>query len=191
MNHSPYPVVLDACVLYPNLLRDLLMWLGKSRLYQPRWTAIIHDEWQRNLHNNRPDISREKLKHIEALMNKALPDALITGFEPLISGVSLPDPDDRHVVAAAIKCKAEVIVTFNMQDFPHENITEFDIEALHPDEFLSDLLDLNQTQVLKAVHAQRTSLKSPPVSADDYLSALLKLGLPVTVKALEAYRFII
>ena len=191
MNHSPYPVVLDACVLYPNLLRDLLMWLGKSRLYQPKWTAIIHDEWQRNLHSNRPEISREKLKHIEALMNKALPDALITGFEPLISGVSLPDPDDRHVVAAAIKCKAEVIVTFNMQDFPPENMAEFDIEALHPDEFLSDLLDLNQAQVLKAVHAQRTSLKSPPVSADDYLIALLRLGLPVTVKALEAYRFII
>ena len=160
MNHSPYPVVLDACVLYPNLLRDLLMWLGKSRLYQPKWTAIIHDEWQRNLHSNRPEISREKLKHIEALMNKALPDALITGFEPLISSISLPDADDRHVVAAAIK-------------------------------FLSDLLDLNQAQVLKAVHAQRTSLKSPPVSTDDYLSALLRLGLPVTVKALEAYRFII
>jgi len=159
MNHSPYPVVLDACVLYPNLLRDLLMWLGKSRLYQPKWTAIIHDEWQRNLHSNRPEISREKLKHIEALMNKALPDALITGFEPLISSISLPDADDRHVVAAAIKCKAEVIVTFNMQDFPPENMAEFDIEALHPDEFLSDLLDLNQAQVLKAVHAQRTSLK--------------------------------
>jgi len=191
MNHSPYPVVLDACVLYPNVLRDLLMWLGKSRLYQPKWTATIHDEWQRNLHKNRPDISREKLKHIEMLMNKALPDALVTGFEPLIASVSLPDVDDRHVVAAAIRCKAEVIVTFNLQDFPLLNMADFNIEAMHPDAFISDLLDLNQAQVLKAVHAQRTSLKSPPVGADDYLTALLKLGLPMTVKALEAYRFII
>lgn len=191
MNHSPYPVVLDACVLYPNLLRDLLMWLGKSRLYQPKWSATIHEEWQRNLHQNRPDISREKLKHIEALMNKALPDALVTGFEPLISSVSLPDADDRHVVAAAIRGKAEVIVTFNLHDFPQNKIAEFDIEALHPDDFISDLLDLNQAQVLRAVRAQRTSLTSPPVSADDYLGALLRLGLPMTVKALEAYRFMI
>lgn len=191
MNHSPYPVVLDACVLYPNLLRDLLMWLGKSRLYQPKWSATIHEEWQRNLHQNRPDISREKLKHIEALMNKALPDALVTGFEPLISSVSLPDADDRHVVAAAIRGKAEVIVTFNLHDFPQNKIAEFDIEALHPDDFISDLLDLNQAQVLRTVRAQRTSLKSPPVSADDYLGALLRLGLPMTVKALEAYRFMI
>ncbi|WP_380183880.1 PIN domain-containing protein [Kalamiella sp. sgz302252] len=191
MNHSPYPVVLDACVIYPNRLRDLLMRLGLSGLYQPKWTAVIHNEWQRNLVANAPEISREKVKQVEALMNKALPDALVTGFEPLIAGLVLPDPDDRHVVAAAIRCNAEVIVTFNMKDFPAENLSGLNIEAMHPDEFIADLIDLNQALVLKAVHAQRASLKIPPASAEEYLASLLQLGLTMTVKALEGYRFMI
>ncbi|MEM6159946.1 PIN domain-containing protein [Erwinia sp. P6884] len=159
MNHSPYPVVLDACVIYPNMLRDLLMRLGLSGLYQPKWSATIHDEWQRNLINNMPEVIPEKVKHVEALMNKALPDALVTGFEPLIPGLTLPDPDDRHVLAAATRCNAEVIVTFNMKDFPKDNFAQFGIEAMHPDEFISDLFDLNQALVLNAVRTQRSSLK--------------------------------
>ncbi|MDF7647447.1 hypothetical protein PUG42_02670 [Erwiniaceae bacterium L1_54_3] len=80
MNHSPYPVVLDACVIYPNMLRDLLMRLGLSGLYMPKWTTTIHDEWQRNLLRNKPEVTSEKVKRIEALMDKALPDALVTGL---------------------------------------------------------------------------------------------------------------
>ncbi|MDJ0034177.1 MULTISPECIES: PIN domain-containing protein [Pantoea] len=191
MNHSPYPVVLDACVIYPNMLRDLLMEVGKSGLYQPKWTATIHDEWQRNLVENVPDLTREKLKRVEELMNKALPDALVTGFENLIEGVSLPDSDDRHVVAAAIRSDSEVIVTFNLKDFPKESLAEFDIEAIHPDEFIADLLDLNQALVLQAVQRQRARLKNPPKSVDEYFDILLKLGLPKTVKALIAYKLMI
>lgn len=191
MNHSPYPVVLDACVLYPAMLRSLLMWLGKSGLYQPKWTAIIHDEWQRNLVENRPELPREQLKRIEDKMNDTLPDALVTGFEKLIPGLSLPDPDDRHVVAAAIRCDAEVIVTINMKDFPKENLAEFDIEAMHPDEFISDLFDLNQALVLNAVRETRANLKKPPVNVEQFLASLLKSGLPMTVKTLERYKFMI
>lgn len=191
MTHSPYPVVLDACVIYPNMLRDLLMRLGLSGLYQPKWTAIIHDEWQRNLVKNMPEVNPEKVKHVEGLMNRALPDALVTGFEPMIAGLSLPDVDDRHVMAAAIKCNAEVIVTFNLKDFPAESLDALDIEAMHPDEFILDLIDLNLALVLQSVRAQRTSLKNPPMEADEYLASLLKLGLPMTVRALEGYRFMI
>ncbi|MDW8844665.1 PIN domain-containing protein [Erwinia sp. MMLR14_017] len=191
MTHSPYPVVLDACVIYPNMLRDLLMRLGLSGLYQPKWTAIIHDEWQRNLVKNMPGVNLEKVKHVEVLMNRALPDALVTGFEPMIAGLSLPDADDRHVVAAAIKCNAEVIVTFNLKDFPPESLDALDIEAMHPDEFILDLIDLNLALVLQSARTQRTSLKNPPMEADEYLASLLKLGLPMTVRALEGYRFMI
>lgn len=118
MTHSPYPVVLDACVLYPSLLRDLLMYLGLTGLYQPKWSAIIEDEWQRNLIKDRADLQLDKIKRTGQLMNRALPDAMVTGFEPLMTGINLPDVDDRHVVAAAIRCNAEIIVTFNLKDFP-------------------------------------------------------------------------
>jgi len=191
MTHSPYPVVLDACVIYPNMLRDLLMRLGLSGLYQPKWTALIHDEWQRNLVKNMPEVNPEKVKHVEVLMNRALPDALVTGFEPMIAGLSLPDVDDRHVVAAAMKCNAEVIVTFNLKDFPPESLDALEIEAMHPDEFILDLIDLNLALVLQSARTQRTSLKNPPMDADQYLASLLKLGLPLTVRALEGYRFMI
>lgn len=84
MTHSPYPVVLDACVLYPSLLRDLLMHLGLTGLYQPKWSTIIEDEWQRNLIKGRPDLTSDQIKRVGELMNQAVPDAMVTGFEPLI-----------------------------------------------------------------------------------------------------------
>lgn len=187
MRQSPYPVVLDACVLYPARLRDLLMHLGIVGLYQPKWSDSIHEEWCRNLLANRPDIAPEALARTVALMEYALPDARVTGHECLIGGLTLPDSDDRHVLAAAIRAKAEVIVTLNQKDFPAAALAEFDIEALHPDEFISDLFDLNHALALEAVRRQRHSLRHPPMSVDDFLKMLLKQGLPMTVKALEGY----
>lgn len=191
MNHSPYAVVLDACVLYPSILRDVLLRLGLTGLYQPKWTATIQDEWKRNLRTNRPDIAEDQLARTQTLMNKALPDAMVSGFEPLISGIALPDSNDCHVVAAAIRCKAEVIVTMNLKDFPRNLMAEFEIEALHPDEFIMDLFDLNQALVLKAVNAQRASFRQPAIGVTVYLDSLLRQGLPMTVSALDKFRFLI
>jgi len=191
MTHSPYPVVLDACVLYPSMLRDLLMHIGKTGLYQPKWTDILHNEWQRNLLMNRPDIKAEQLKRTEMLMNKTFGDACVTGYESIIDGLNLPDQDDRHVLAAAIRSNSEVIVTYNLVDFPSINLAEFDIEALHPDEFLSDLFDLNHALVLEAVRMQRSHLRNPSLTADQFLQSLLQLGLPKTVTELEKYRLMI
>lgn len=188
MNHSPYPVVLDACVLYPSLLRDLLMRLGIKGLYQPKWTQTIQEEWQRNLLQNRPDITAEQIKRTDALMNQAIPDAMVTGYENLIGSINLPDPDDRHVVAAAVRCNAEVIVTLNLKDFPTSRMVDFDIESLHPDEFISDLFDLNHALALQAVAEQRNSMRKPARSVDEYLAALLRQGLPMTIKAMENYQ---
>ncbi|UMB77216.1 PIN domain-containing protein [Dickeya fangzhongdai] len=191
MTHTPYPVVLDACVIYPSLLRDLLIHLGLTGLYQPKWTAIIEDEWQRNLLLNRPDLTPEQISRTRELMNQAIPDAMITGFEALIPGITLPDPDDQHVVAAAIRSNAEIIVTFNLKDFPHPEIDNFGIEALHPDDFITDLLDLNQALVLSAVSRQRHSMRKPPKSVDEYLDALLRQSLPQTVKELSKFHTLI
>ena len=191
MTRTPYPVVLDACVIYPSLLRDLLIHLGLTGLYQPKWTAIIEDEWKRNLLINRDDLTSEQISRTSELMNKAVPDAMITGFESLISGISLPDLDDRHVVAAAVRSDADIIVTYNLKDFPQPSLNSFGIEALHPDDFITDLFDLNQALVLSAVNKQRQSMKKPPKSVDEYLEALLRQGLPQTVKELNKFRLLI
>jgi hypothetical protein len=99
--------------------------------------------------------------------------------------------DDRHVLAAAIRPDSEVIVTYNLADFPRGSLAEFDIEALHPDEFLSDLFDLNHALVLEAVRMQRSHLRNPPLTPDQFLQSLLQLGLPKIVTELEKYRLMI
>src|SRR5690606_10367687 len=146
------------CVLYPAPLRDLLMWLGLSGCFRARWSLDIHQEWQRNLLRHRPDLSAAQLDRTAALMDQAIPDALVTGYEPLMAGLALPDANDRHVLAAAIRCNASVIVTFNQRDFPAETLTPYDIESQHPDEFIENIIDLDTAAVLAAARQQRTQL---------------------------------
>lgn len=111
-------VVYDANVLYPNTLRDLLIRIAQQpHLVQAKWTSEILDEMARALRKNRPDITEEKTARLCQLMNDAVRDCLVTGYQPLIEALSLPDPDDRHVLAAAIKVNAQLIVTRNRKDF--------------------------------------------------------------------------
>jgi predicted nucleic acid-binding protein len=113
-----FTALYDSCVLYPAPLRDLLMWLALSDLFRARWSNDIHEEWIRNLLEDRPDLTRERLERTRDKMNSNIRDCLVTGYEPLIDGLTLPDPNDRHVLAAAIRASADVIVTFNLKDFP-------------------------------------------------------------------------
>jgi hypothetical protein len=122
---------------------------------------------------------------------RAIPDALVTGYEPLCAGLILPDPDDHHALAAAIKCSASVIVTFNLKDFPSDALEPFEIEAVHPDDFIADLFDLDRAAVLEAVQALRASLKSPPHTARELLDRLLIQGLTQSVKLLSEYERLI
>ena len=191
MRHSPFTAVYDANVLYPAPLRDLLMHLALTGVYRARWTAQIHDEWKRNLLINRQDLTQAQLDRTSAAMDKAIPDALVTGYEPLCAGLNLPDPDDRHVLAAAIKCSASVIVTFNLKDFPPDVLRPLEIEAVHPDNFIADLFDLDQASVLEAAQAQRASLKNPPHTARELLDRLLIQGLTQSVKLLSEYERLI
>jgi len=126
-----FTVVYDANVLYPNTLRDLLIRIAQSGTVQAKWTNAILDEMLAALRRNRPDIPAGKLERLRDLMNKAVRDCLVTGYEPLIEGLKLPDPDDRHVLAAAIKTGAQVIVTRNLKDFPESDLQPWDIEANH------------------------------------------------------------
>lgn len=191
MRHSPFTAIYDACVLYPAPLRDLLMWLGLSGRFRARWSAQIHDEWKRNLLANRPDLTQAQLDRTSALMELAIPDGLVTDHEVLIAGLILPDPDDRHVLAAAIRCNASVIVTFNERDFPREMLSPFGIEAQHPDLFIDNLFDLDPAAVVAAAQRQRAQLKNPLVSVDRYFDVLLQQGLVQTAKSLAPYRVIL
>jgi hypothetical protein len=167
------------------------MWLALSGCFRARWSREIHNEWKRNLLKNRPDLTVEQLDRTSGLMDEAIPDACITGYEELIEGLSLPDIDDRHVLAAAIRCSASVIVTFNQKDFPVAALAPFGIEAQHPDEFVDNLFDLDPAAVVSAAQRQRHQLKAPPMDVGNYLDLLLRQGLVQSVKALNDFRAMI
>jgi predicted nucleic acid-binding protein len=178
-------VVYDACVLYPALLRDLLVQLATTGIFRAKWTDRIHDEWIRNLLINRPDLKAEQLDRVRKLMNKSVQDSLATDFEPLIPSLELPDPDDRHVLAAAITVEADIIVTFNLKDFPAGVLAEYGMEAQHPDIFISELIDRNPQEVWQAIATIRSRLKNPPQTFENYMETLLKQELITTVSLLR------
>lgn len=182
-----FTVIFDACVLYPAPLRDFLLQLALTDLFAAHWTDEIHDEWIRNLLKNRPDLDESKLKRTRRLMDEAIPDCLVTNYEALIQSLELPDPDDRHVLAAAIRCGAQAIITFNVKDFPKDTLNLYDIEAIDPDDFVVQQLDLHPPIVLSATKNHRASLKKPPKSVEDYLSTLASQGLVKTEKYLRDY----
>jgi hypothetical protein len=160
-------------------------------LFRAKWTNKIHDEWIGNLLKNRPELELAKLTRTRTLMDQAVPDCLVDGYENLIAALDLPDSDDRHVLAAAIHCNADAIVTFNLKDFPAVKIESYHIEAQHPDEFLVHQFGLNEAAVLNAARRCRLRLRQNPKTADEYLLRLERCGLPQTVAHLRDYAEII
>jgi len=170
-------VLYDACVLYPAPLRDLLLRVAEAGLVQAKWSDRILDEAFDAILRDRPDLDRARLQRPRSMMNKAIPDCLVTGFEELPGDVLLPDPDDRHVLAAAIHSGARAIVTANVRDFPDEALSPFEMEAVHPDQFVLGLVGLAPGVVLRVLEEQAAALKSPPVTLADLLDTLEKNGL--------------
>lgn len=181
-------VVYDACVLYSAPLRDLLMNLAVAEVVYAHWTHTIHEEWIRSLLKNRPDLKRESLERTRDAMNRSVRDCLIRNYEHLIETLDLPDPDDRHVLAAAIHAKASWIVTFNRNDFPAKILAPYEIEAVLPDNFAVRLLKNNPGKVLTAIKFHREELKRPSKTVDEYLETLLRQGLTKTVAFLNEHR---
>ncbi|MCP2319060.1 PIN domain-containing protein [Nocardia amikacinitolerans] len=183
-----FVVVYDANVLYGNTLRDMLIRLARSGVVQAKWTNAILDETLRNLADKRPDIPASKLRRLRELIVGAVPDCLVEAYEPLIEGLKLPDPDDRHVLAAAIKVGAQVIVTANLRDFPPEQLAAWNIEARSPDEFVLDQIALDDRIVWACVQQIADSRRNPPESVDEILDALESAGLVESVAALRSGR---
>jgi hypothetical protein len=161
--------------------------LATTGLFRAKWTNQIHEEWIGGILNSEPRRDRAKLERTRDLMNKAVLDCLVQGYEELIPALTLPDENDRHVLAAAIACGADAIITNNLKDFPEQALAHYNIEPQHPDEFIHHQIGLNNAAVIVAAQRCRARLKNPAVTAQDYLDTLRKQSLPLTVDFLSHY----
>jgi predicted nucleic acid-binding protein len=180
-----FVVLYDACVLFPAPLRDLLVRIANTGIVRARWSDAILDECFRSILEQRPDLKPDALKRTRDLMKQAVPDCLVTGFEALVEGLTLPDPDDRHVLAAAIQAGAQAIITFNLRDFPDDKVAPHNVEAKHPDDFVLDALDLAPGIVTQVLSEQAGALKNPPRTVGELLDTLRGQGLVRSVAKLR------
>jgi PIN domain len=185
---TPAIVFLDANVLYPAGLRDFLMRLTLQGLYHARWSDLVHEEWMQAVLRDFPDLIYQQLARTRDLMNRYAVGSLVTGFKHRIEQlVGLPDPNDRHVLAAAIHCRAQLILTRNLRDFPASVLAEYGIRAEAPDPFIHGLLMAQPEGVIATARQHRANLKNPPKSVEEYLASLEQQGLHRTVAALRGY----
>jgi predicted nucleic acid-binding protein len=178
---APFIVVVDANVLFPFTLRDTLLRAAAAGFYQLRWSAEILDEMERNLIST-GTITADKAARLRATMVKYFPEAEVTGYEPLIPAMQ-NDTKDRHVVAAAVKTGAQVVVTANLKDFiPLPD----GLEAQSPDEFLCNLFDLDADGFVEMLREQAADLVKPPVTFDELLDRLARV-VPDLVTAVRGH----
>lgn len=180
-----FSAVLDACVLVPSVLRDVLLELGAASAYRPLWSRAIEEEVERailRIHARCDRDVEESLSYVMRLrkqMNQALPDAQVGGWEHILAAVpEMRDPNDRHVVAAALAGRADVIVTFNLKDFEQEVLPGC-LFSQSPDDFLLDLLDLHPDRVAAAMEAvsSRSGRKGPKWTVEEVVHRLEREGL--------------
>ena len=184
--HARFTALLDACVVHPVAVVDSLMSVYMCGLFAPKWTTRIEQEWIGSLARER-GLAPEILHGRRDKMRKAVPDWEVpeAAWTKVVHGLTLPDPDDVHVLAAAVAGHADCIVTFNLRHFPAEALTPFGIEAIHPDEFLIAQLDLDPLSVLAAFKDQRARLKNPDMSAPQFTDALERNRLVATAQRLR------
>jgi predicted nucleic acid-binding protein len=161
-------------VLYQASLRDLFMYLIANDAFQGKWSTEIHDEWTKHLIANGKE--KSKVLRTKSLMDNNFPEAIVKNYRPLIKKLSLPDLNDRRVLAAAIKSGAKYIITENLKDFPKKYLPE-NLKGISPDDFLIHLSEKKVQEVLSGVKAHRASLKNPPYSAKEYIQARKIQGL--------------
>ncbi len=185
--HTRYTALLDACVLYPVAMTDALLSLATAGFFAAKWTTMFEAEWLRSLERQRPDLAG-KLDVRRDSMREAIPDWEVNeaAWSALAAGLQLPDPDDQHVLAAAIAGHADCIVTSNLKDFPADVLFEFGIEAIDPDTFIINQWDLDPVNAIAAFKRMRSRRKKPLSSPEDFAYALEVGGLPTTAQRLRS-----
>ncbi len=179
-----YTAVLDACVLFSRLQRDVLLSLAHADLYTARWTQEIENEWTSSLVKRYPNAA-DKIPFVVDQMREAIPDCLIVDYELFIPSLQLPDENDRHVLAAAIRGNADAIVSLNTKDFPADILSKFDIEIQTPDQFVLNQIMLHPPRALTAIKKMRDRWERPSMSASDMVDLFEKRQLPQTAAHLR------
>lgn len=174
---NPFVVILDANVLFPFRTRDVLFSFAQAGLFRARFTDEILDEWTRNLIKNKPQLENS-VRRQETAIRDVFGECLVTGYAPLIPGLNLPDENDRHVLAAAIKCSAQIIVTENHKDFPADTLGEYGLETLGADDFLANTYDLFPKSGVRVLKQVRQRYDNPPFTRSEFLMDLIKSGMP-------------
>lgn len=188
MAYRPLVAVYDACVLYPFHLRNVLIQCAVDGLVEARWTDDIHAEWIRNLAANLPETPASRFKITRDRMKAVLPDADVANYQTLIPDLLLPDPDDRHVLAAAIAAKASVIVTWNLKDFPATALRQHGVAGISPDDLLAELYASLPTVLVASLKRSRQNLRKTIPSVDEFLDALREQKLTQLHKRLQEHR---
>lgn len=185
MIHSVrFIAVLDTNVIYPVLCRDLLFWFAYYDLYTPKWSQNIFNEWKEVM--VRKGVPEDQAIRRVDKANLAFPDALVQNYDGLINHLELPDEKDRHVLAAAIKTNANIIVTNNIKDFPPSYLQSFGLKATTADDFLTDIIDLNSDQAVAAFKELVLNKRNPPLDEYEVLNQLRKINLSDTANYLHA-----
>lgn len=190
--YDRFVVVLDACVLFPMLVRDVLLTFAHHEFFVPRWSEEIHCEWQRNLavrltlHGGEA-LAATQVERIRNAMERAFPDAKVQCVQLETTAVQEVDTKDRHVVMTAISSRADAVVTFNLRDFAVEVVRErLGIEVLHPDEFICDLIDLNEKRAIAVFRELRQRRKNPPIAVEQLIASARSVGLYQVASWLES-----
>lgn len=174
-----FVVVLDANVLYPFRVRDVLLRFAEAGLFRARWSQRIMTEWTERLIEAKPHLEESVKQQVRA-MAAAFPEAMVEGYEDLIPTLTLPDENDRHVLAAAIRAGAQHIITENLRDFPADALKPYDIEAVSADQFLASTFELYPAEAISALKRMRSDYNNPPLTAAEFLMDLMRVGLART-----------
>lgn len=178
-----FPAFFDTNVLYGALLNDFILELADRGLFRPLWSQDVLFELAENLVKNGENLTLVQKR--VGTMERYFADAMVTGYNDLVPSM-MNDEKDRHVLAAAVRGGAEVLVTFNTKHFPAGSVEPFDLEVVHPDDFLLDQLDLYYAPTLRALTELVEGYDSPAMTVDDFLLALARAHVPNFANAARA-----
>lgn len=172
-----FSALLDACVLVPIALADTLLRLAEADLYRPLWSDTILDEMVMAIETIHPDLGDGRARHRADVMREQVEGACVSGRQGLLSGLELPDPDDRHVLAAALQGRADIIVTANLRDFPESVLRELKLGVQSPDDFLLNQLDLDPDRTIQVLREQAAAARRPSRTVNELLTLLGRCGV--------------
>ena len=185
-----YTAFVDACVLAKSLPRNLVLTLAEAEFFRVRWSRPIMDETKRAIERMlaaKPDAAKRAAQACDA-MERAFEDAMVDGFDRFLPVCAvLPDQNDIHVLAAAIKTRADVLVTDNLKHFPENVLETFNMEVRSADEFIADTVALDEGRAVAAIGRMRQDSRRPPLTAEKLLLTMEARGLLQTADALKPY----